>query len=313
MNLAALGIELTHLRYFVAVAEELHFGRAALRLAVSQPPLTQQIQRLEQRIGCPLFERTTRRTSLTSAGAAMLPHARAALESADRAIHDARRAGRGELGALTLATPPSVMLAGLPNLIRAFRRKLPNVQLDLREMATAAIADSLVRGSAGLGFLRSPLLPSGLQEHLRVHEAAAVILPRRHRLAAAPRLRLEQLAREPFVFFPARLGPEFHAELLGLCRARHFEPRVVQEATQWSTVLAFVEAGLGVTIAPEPVCRLAGRGCVSRRIPNSATTILLASAKGSLSPAAQQFLALDFPRLAPAWRTPARPQPGAGY
>jgi DNA-binding transcriptional LysR family regulator len=293
MNLAALGIELTHLRYFVAVAEELHFGRAAKRLSVSQPPLTQQIQKLEQRIGFALFARSTRRTELTAAGAAMLPEARAALEAAERSVEMARRAGRGETGRLTLATPPSVMLAGLPKIVRTFRRKLPGVEVELREMATAAIGEAVARGSADLGFLRSPVAPEGLREHFRFRERVAVILPRGHRLAGSRRVRLAQLAGDAFVFFPARLGPEFHAELLGLCRAEGFEPRVVQEATQWSTVVALVEAGLGVTIAPEPVCRLGGRGCVWRRVAGAVTTVLLVSGE-EVGAVGRRCLAMDF-------------------
>jgi DNA-binding transcriptional LysR family regulator len=287
------GVELTHLRYFVAVAEELHFGRAARKLALSQPPLTQQIQRLEQRIGVALFERSTRRTVLTDAGAALLPRARAALDDVDAAVEAARCAGRGESGQLVVATPPSVMLAGLPKVIRWFRRTLPDVDLRLREMSTAAVSDALAVGSADVGFLRCPVLPAGapLRELFRFQENVAVILPRHHRLAAVRRLKLQQLAHEPFVFFPRRLGTGFYDELLHLCRNAGFEPRVVQEATQWSTVVALVEAGLGVTIAPASVSRLAARGCVARNLPGMSTTVLLACGTQRVRPLAGRFAA----------------------
>lgn len=278
-------LELSHLRYFVAVAEELHFGRAAARLHISQPPLTQQIQRLEERIGCDLFERTTRRTSLTSAGAAMLPVARAAIDTAERAVEAARRAGRGEAGELFLATPPSVMLTRLPKVIREFRKSTPSVELRLREMSTAAIADALARAEVDLGFLRCPAAPDGILEVARYSEAVVVVLPRKHPLAPVRKLRAEQVAREPFVFFPRRLGAGFFDELVTTIG---FAPRVVQEATQWSTVVSLVEAGIGITIGPASIGRLVGRGSVARVLPGVRTTLLLASG-GPPKAAARRF------------------------
>lgn len=292
MNTAAsLGLELTHLRYFVAVAEELHFGRAAHKLAISQPPLTQQIQRLEQRIGYALFERSTRRTVLTEAGSVLLPMARAVLEQVDRAVAAAQSAGRGEAGKLVIATPPSVMLGALPRLIRQFRKALPKVELSLREMSTAAISESLLTGTADIGFLRCESLPEGLRELHRYREGVSVILPRQHRLAATARIRLAALARDPFVFFPRRLGASFYDELMACCRAAGFEPRIVQEATQWPTVVALVEAGMGVTIAPASVARLAARHCVARTLPGVSTTVVVASGSQTLQGVAQRFAA----------------------
>ena len=279
-------LELRHLRYFVAVAEELHFGRAAERLALSQPPLTQQIQRLEQRLGCPLFERTTRRTSLTAAGETLLPLARQILEQAQRAIDATQRAGRGELGRLTIATPPSLMLGRLPGVIRAFRRRLPGVELELREASTAAIVEALERGAADLGFLRGPACPPPLVELARESEPLVALLPRAHRLQDKRTLRPADLAGEPFVFFPRRLGPAFYDEITTVCG---FAPRVVQEATQWATIAALVEAGLGVTIAPWPVARLAGRGCLTRALKDARTTVILASTAPAPGTLARRF------------------------
>ncbi len=284
------GIELTHLRYFVAVAEELHFGRAAEKLAISQPPLTQQIQRLEQRIGFALFERSTRRTELTDAGAALLPLARAAMEQVERAVAAAQAAGRGEAGKLVIATPPSVMLGALPRVIRGFRRMLPEVDVSLREMSTAAIGEALLAGSADVGFLRCEAVGEGLHELHRYREGVSVILPRQHRLAGVKRMRLAALAQDPFVFFPRRLGAGFHDELLACCRAAGFEPRIVQEATQWPTVVALVEAGMGVTIAPASVARLGGRQCVAKALPGVTTTVVLASGRQGLAGVGRRFV-----------------------
>ena len=293
MNHATIGIELTHLRYFVIVARELHFGRAARILAITQPPLTQQIQRLEQRIGFPLFERSTRRTVLTDSGAAFLPHAIAALAEAERGVNAAQLAGRGELGQLVIATPPSVMLSGLPKVIRWFRRAVPNVELTLQEMSTSAVLVALQAGAADLGFLRCPEIPSGtrLKELVRFSENVVLVVPRAHPLAALKRLELHHVASEPFVFFPRRLGEGFHDELLQFCRIAGFEPRIVQEATQWSTVIALVEAGLGITIGPASISRLTGRGCVSRILSGTSTTFLLAGGEPTLKASAERFVA----------------------
>ena len=277
--------ELSHLRYFVAVAEELHFGRAAARLNISQPPLTQQIQRLEERVGFALFERSTRRTALTSACAAMLPIARSAIETAARAVEAARRAGRGQAGELVLATPPSVMLTRLPKVIREFRRSTPSVDLRLREMSTAAIAAALARGEIDLGFLRCPVAPEGAREIARYREGVVAVLPKKHRLTPIRRLRAEHFGREAFVFFPRHLGAGFFDELVATIG---FAPRVVQEATQWSTIVALVEAGIGVTIGPASIARLTGRNSVARALPGVATTLILASG-GPPKAAARRF------------------------
>lgn len=286
------GIELSHLHYFVTVAEELHFSRAAIKLGLSQPPLTQQIQKLEQRIGFPLFERSTRRTTLTDAGAALLPLARAAIVEVDRAIEAARRAGRGESGALVVATPPSLMLSTLPKVIRTFRQRLPQIELHLREMSTTAIAEALSAGTVDIGFLRTPSVSSSLRELLRYREATAAILPATHPLAKTKRLRLSQLAAEPFVFFPRQLGADFYDELLAACREEGFEPRIVQQATQWSTIVSLVEAGLGVSLAPQSIARLASRNCVFRPFPKYSTTVIVACPAQRLTPQADHFLKL---------------------
>jgi DNA-binding transcriptional LysR family regulator len=290
MNPADLGIELTHLRYFVAVAEELHFGRAAARLRLSQPPLTQQIQRLEERLGAPLFLRTTRKTELTAAGTALLTAARLVLEDARRAFEAARGAGRGEVGQVVIATPPSLMLGPLPRLVRAFRKAAPQVAVRLREMSTAAAAVELARGEADIGFLRGPRVPPGLVEQYRFTEPLAAILPRGHPLAGRRSVRLAQLAGEAFAFFPRRLGPEFHDELTGLCRAAGFEPRIGAEATQWTSVFALVEAGFGVTIAPGGVARLAVRGLRAASLRGLETAVVVATGPAPPSPAASRFL-----------------------
>src|ERR1700734_4482232 len=147
-------LEVRQLRYFVAVAEELHFGRAAARLGMAQPPLTQQIQKLERALGYRVFARQSRKTTLTEAGSVLLTEARRILAEVDQAIDHTRRAGRGETGQLTVGTPPSVMLTRLPAIIRKYRERFPGVRFALREMSTSAIAAGLLAGALDVGFLR---------------------------------------------------------------------------------------------------------------------------------------------------------------
>ena len=264
--------DLRQLRYFVAVAEELHFGRAAERVGIAQPPLTQQIQKLEARLGCSLLRRG-RKTVLTEAGAALLEEARRILPQVDRAVEATRRAAHGETGRLRLAAPPSVMLSALPTAIRKYRVRYPDVQFTLRELATSAIEDALRRGEIDLGFLREtrPELP--LTSKVVIEEAVVVVLPASHVLAARKALTLAALRAEPFVFFPRVLGPAFYDRLVGFCAQAGFSPRVAQEATQWQTVVSFVEAGMGVSLAPACVQRFRWNGVVYRPLRGLKTSV----------------------------------------
>jgi DNA-binding transcriptional LysR family regulator len=290
-----MGIELTHLRYFVAVAEELHFGRAAERLHISQPPLTQQIQRLEARIGCPLLLRTSRKTELTDAGRAFYDSARAVLQETRRAVENARRVARGELGQLTIATPPSLMLAVLPPAILEFRRRFPSVNLRLREMATSKIFEAVESGLADLGLVRGPDVPESMEKLATWHESLVAILPRNHTIARRRTFNLKMLAKEPFVFFPSALGPAFYEELLDHCRKAGFEPRIVQEATEWSSVIGLVSAGLGVSIGPDSVSRLLERTVTIRRLPKLRTEVHIIRSRTRDNPAMRKFVTVFLP------------------
>ena len=198
-------IDLRQLRYFVAVAEELHFGRAAARLGMAQPPLTQQIQKLEAALGCPVFLRQPRKTTLTAAGMVLLEEARRLLADVGQAVEQTRRAGRGETGQLRVGVPPSVMLTQLPSAIRKYRERFPEVQFTLREMATSAIEAALAANQLDIGFLRAEAA-EGFSVEFQFEEGVVAVLPAKHPLASKPRLALRHLALEPFVFFPRRLG-----------------------------------------------------------------------------------------------------------
>jgi DNA-binding transcriptional LysR family regulator len=298
------GIDLRQLRYFVAVAEELHFGRAAARLGLAQPPLTQQIQRLESLLGHRLLARDSRKSALTEAGAVLLEESRQVLERFDRALEAARRAGRGETGHLTVGTPPSVMLTVLPRIIRRYRARYPDVNFTLREMSTTAIGESIASGAIDLGFLREAPPAESLARELVLREPVLAVLPSAHRLARQPRLALRALAPEPFVLFPRRLGEAFYDQFIGFCRDAGFLPHVIQEGTQWQSIVAMVEAGIGVSLVPACVRRIRWPGVIYRPLTRLSTSVSLCWKKGSPTPPMQTFVALALASF--ATRSPAR-------
>ncbi len=282
-------MDLRQLRYFLTVAEELHFGRAAERLGIAQPPLTLTIQKLERDLGCPLLLRG-RQTQLTDAGAKLVEEARLVLDQAEHAVEATRRIARGESGELRVGVPPSVMLTKLPAAIRAYRRRYPHVAFTLREMGTAAIERALLDGAIDLGFLRESRGPQAVRSDLFLTEALVAVLPAAHSLAKQKAFRLSALRKEPFVFFPRRIGPAFYDVLLGECGDAGFAPNIAQEATQWQTVISLVEAGMGVSLAPACVEKFAWPGVVYRRLPGPGTRVY--AVRQADSPAAGLFLAI---------------------
>jgi len=271
-------VELRQLRYFVAVAEELHFGRAAIRLGIAQPPLSQQIQRLERLLDARLLDRTSRRVQLTPAGQALLAGARRVLSGAEEALEAARRAGRGESGNLRVAFAATVMFLALPRIIRAFRDRYPEVHLDLREMPTGPQLAALHAGDIEIGFVREPQPDPELEIVTVMREPLRIAVHRGHPLAASPTLAVRDLAHEPFVLFPADLAPGLHAQVLGLCRAAGFTPNVVEESRELYTSVSLVEAGLGVSILPASVEKLGWTGVRYRPIPSASAETRIAAA-----------------------------------
>jgi DNA-binding transcriptional LysR family regulator len=283
-------IDLRQLRYFTAVAEELHFGRAAERLGMAQPPLTQQIQKLERELGCVLLARNSRRTALTDAGRELLERTNRLLAGFEDAIEQTRRAARGETGQLRVGTPPSVMLTALPAAIRKYRQKYPEVSFILREASTNQILTELRSGALDVGFLREVEPGEGLAAAIVLREPLIAVLPSSHRLAEKPRLRLRELSSEPFVFFPRRVGEAFHDRLIGHCAEAGFTPGIVQEATQWQSVVTFVETGMGVSIAPACIAKFRWKGVVYRPLPGLTTTVFAAWPTPNTPPAVSAFL-----------------------
>jgi DNA-binding transcriptional LysR family regulator len=244
-------IELRHLRYFAAVAEELHFGRAAERIGIAQPPLSQQIKSLEELVGYPLFERRPQ-VRLTPAGEALLEVARRTLAQVQEGIASARRAGRGETGKITVGFAASILTTALPEILRC-----PGVELHLRELSSAAQAAALADGDIDVGFVREAVEHgAGLVCEPILREEFVAVLPPTHGLAERPELPLEEFAGEPFVHFPRAVAPALYDQVGDACRRAGFQPRVVQEAQEWLTILGLVEAGLGVSLVPDSFRRL---------------------------------------------------------
>jgi DNA-binding transcriptional LysR family regulator len=256
-------MELRHLRAFVAVAEELHFGRAAERLHIAQPPLSQQIRRLELELGAPLLHRTTRRVELAPAGQVLLERARQILAAVDGAAEDARRASRGEFGSLTIGFTGSATYALLPALATALRRRLPGVALDLRgEMLTPAQVSGLLDGRLDLAVLRPPVRQAELALEVIRRESLVAVLPNSHRLARAEALHLADLAEEPFVTYPSHFRSVLHDAVEEACARHGFRPRVALEVSETATLVSFVAAGMGVSLVPASVAHMTVAGAV---------------------------------------------------
>lgn len=243
-------LELRHLRYFVAVAEELHFGRAAARLNLAQPPLSQQIRRLEEILGYPLFLRTSRAVRLTSAGEVFLERARRTLRNVSDDLEEARSIGRGDEGSLRVGFIGSGMLTALPSAFSRYRSLYPRVQLQLAEMYTARLAEALGRGALDAGFLRDGGPIDGLHVETIFSEPFVAVLPAHHRLAGRREISPADLRDEPFVFYTPTAGRLAYDKPMSIFDRHGFRPQVAQEAPHWLTILRLVGAGLGVSVGP---------------------------------------------------------------
>ena len=254
-------MELRHLRYFVVVAEELHFSRAAERLGISQPPLSQQIRALEEDLQVRLLDRTSRTVELTEAGRLFLVEARATLDQADRARQTAARAHRGEIGELTVGLFPSALLAApVASAILGFRRRHPRVRLVLLERAVHAAVRDLAGGSLDIAYLRyatRPEIPPGFVLTEVMREPLMLVVHQAHRLARRDDpVRLEEVAQEPFIHFSPRSDSALHEHVAAVCATAGFEPRIEQEANQNGSILALIGTGIGISILPRSLCRL---------------------------------------------------------
>lgn len=246
-----MNIELRHLRYFIAVAEELHFGRAAQRLNLSQPPLSQQIQILEQQIGARLFARTNRSVQLTAAGEAFLKDARQIMHNVTLAADKAARLHRGDEGELRIGfTSSAPFIAAVSDALFTFRQLHPQVQIQMQEINTRQQLEPLIEGRLDLGVMRNTPLPTSLQHQLILREPLYAVMHRAHPLAGETSLSITDLSREPFVFFDPGVGTALYSETLALLARYQIVPDIAQEVGEAMTILGLVATGLGVSILP---------------------------------------------------------------
>jgi DNA-binding transcriptional LysR family regulator len=258
---------------------------------VAQPALSRQIRALEEEMGLRLFERDRRRVALTAGGAVFLEAARSVLRDVEQAVDIARRAARGEHGTLRIGYVPAVVCTGLPEIVRAFRKRLPGVDVRFQEMSPALQLEALLRERVDVGFVRGPVHEPALAATTVLEEPLVAVLPSGHRLGGHKRLGLAMLAGESFVLQARSRGPESHDQILALCRNAGFSPRVVQEGSHID-VLSLVASGIGVAIVPTSlrVFRRAGViFCPLRERP--VTQLTMVWRKSAASPVLREFLA----------------------
>ncbi|TCU12622.1 LysR family transcriptional regulator [Rhizobium sullae] len=258
---------------FVAVAEELHFGRAAARLHISQPPLTKQIQQLEQFMSVRLLERTKRKVELTPAGRVFLDEARAVLHQTEQAVELARKADRGETGHLAVGFIDAAIYSVVPSVVRRFTEHYPEVELSLTDLRIPNQVRAVVERQLDIGFIHPPVVHKALKVESILVEPLIVALPETHRLASEAEVPLADLASEALIQFPRSINPSLYDEIIGLCRSSGFSPRIVREATPKQTIIGLVSVGLGVSLLPACLQNLRRSGVVYRPIQGRSLSI----------------------------------------
>lgn len=280
------------MRYFVAVAEELHFSRAAQRLHIAQPPLSAQIRQLEDGVGVRLFLRTKRSVQLTPAGRAFLIEARQILDRAARAIEVARSADTTEAGRLVVACGPIAIYALVPAVLTTFRAQCPGVDLLLMETMPLGVIEGLQKGTVDAGLVVPYFDGVAVKREIILTLPMAVVVPPSHPLANRGPLRLDELERERLVLFSRGMGSGYTEHIVGLLHRRGFTPSVAHEVTGLQALFAMVSAGYGVSLVPESLARLAGREVVfvEFREPKPEIELCLAWRANNVSPLLTKFL-----------------------
>lgn len=287
-------MDLRHFRYFVCVAEEMHFGRAARRLGISQPPLSQQIRALEEELGTPLFERTSRRVRLTEAGRMFLPEAREALLQVERAVRVVRQSERGELGRLGVGfTASGPFVPRIADALYAFRQSHPSVEMALQELGRDAQIEKIVENELDIGIVRAfdpPELPEELSYHWLFEEEMLLTLRKDHPLARRKTaIPIGDLADVPLVLYGSANGAGFNEHFFALCEEAGFQPRIALQVSSFATLLGLVAAGFGATVLAQSLTRVQVDDLVFRNLSGPVTSRLWMIHKAQLSPAARSF------------------------
>ncbi|MFF2503078.1 LysR family transcriptional regulator [Streptomyces sp. NPDC058067] len=289
-----MSVELRQIRYFLALAEECHFGRAAARLHVAQPALSQQIKQLERELGISLFHRSTRHVELTEAGRDLTGYARTLLAEAERARVRMAELATGHAGRVSVGFIGTATYDVLPRVARTVRARLPHVTLELRgELLSPQLADGLLDGTYDLAVLRSGAATEELTSTPLRTEPLMAVLPAHHPLAAGPRISLGSLAGEPFVIHPAQARSAMYDRVLSACRRAGFQPPSLVEVGETATLVVLVAAGHGVALVPESVrsLRLDGVTYVPLTDPDTIDLVLARRTHGN-SPSVQQVASI---------------------
>jgi DNA-binding transcriptional LysR family regulator len=257
-------VELRHLRYFIAVAEELHFGRAARRVGIAQPPLSQQIRRLEEEVHTALLRRTKRNVQLTEAGRLFLDEARATLAQVERAVRLAQRASRGEIGQLSVGFVPWADFTSIPKMIRTFGERHPDVDVELHSLTSQEQVAALRHGDIDVGIMRPPVSGDDLLTEPLFSEPLVVAFPRGHRFTTYEQIPWRELTSEAFIAFSRERTTGYDALLVRACHDAGITLRVRHEADHPQTILALVEAGIGVSLVPASFARVKRPGISHR-------------------------------------------------
>ncbi len=286
------GIELRHLRYFLMVAEELHFGRAAARLCIAQPPLSQQIQQLEKMLGFALFVRSSRSVQLTAAGQQLVDDVREVFATLDKAMHEAGRIANGETGRLRIGFVGTAAFSLLPEALRDFRERRPQVEVSLRELVSARQAQALREGRIHVGLARPGVTTPEIVCEAVLSEPLMAALPATHPLAKRVSIALIELQSEPFVLFPRLPRPSYGDYLLGVCAVAGFRPNVVQETAEIHTAIGLTAGGIGVTLLPASASALTRPDVafVPLSAPTPITELCLMYRADAMNPALEAFL-----------------------
>lgn len=277
-------MELSHIRYFVAVAEELHFGRAAQRLHITQPSLSKAVSRLEKELGIELLHRAKRKVQLTEAGGVFFEEACRVLEDVKHATEAARRAAEGETGALEVGFFSPAIYGVLPEIMKTYRDRFPDVRVTLHEWTSAVQMERLREGKIEVGFMRAPVDDEELITEHVFHEPIVAALPANHPLAAWETVPPEKLANEPFIMVPRHKEPNSFDKYVGICQRAGFSPHIVQEVFEIHAIVGLVATGMGVAFVPSSIEVFQRPGVVYRALQDQGAQIGTAVVRRNANP-----------------------------
>lgn len=292
-------MDFRQLEIFVAVAEDLHFSRAAARIGIAQPPLSQHVRKLEAELGVQLLVRTSRRVAITPAGGQLLKLARELLLKREDAIRLVRRTAEGEVGELAIGFGASSATRVLSDAVRAFRSAAPAVRLSLREGAATELGEALAKGELDVAILRGPYSHRELAVETLAREHLVLVLPASSEHASQTDVALASLATEPFVLFPRHTAPGLYDTIIDACMRSGFSPNIVQEAYSWPTVVSLVAGGMGITVAPASATEQRPQGVVFKELKaeHGQAELVIAYPVRGRSRAAERFVAAAHKRV----------------